>query len=538
MALLEIENLTFTYNAAHTNALENISFSVGRGEFVCVCGPTGSGKTTLIRLLKREISPAGSYSGRILFDGQDIRQIDERTAAAKIGYVCQKPEQQIVCDKVWHELAFGLENLGLPNEAIRRRVSEMACYFGMEDMFDKRTDELSGGQKQLLNLASVMIMQPDVLLLDEPTAQLDPIAAAEFISTVHRLKTELSLTVIMIEHRLEDALPLSDKVLALENGRLKLFGPARAAAAELAVSPAFRDALPSALRLWGRFDIKSEPPFTVGEGRAFIESSFSNRVRALTREAYSHSDAPALEFKNVYFRYDRNGADALKNLSFTVYEGEIFCILGGNGSGKSTCLSAASALVKPYAGQIRVFGKKLKDYKNQTLYRNCLSLLPQDAQTLFLHNTLREELDGVDTQDLPFDLTPYYSQHPYDLSGGQQQLAALAKVLDTKPRLLLLDEPTKGLDARAKHEFVRIIKALRSHGVSVVCVTHDVELACLMADRCAMFFRGEAVSCAPAAGFFADSSFYTTAISRMTRGYYEGVSTLDEAERICRLNVK
>ena len=538
MALLEIENLTFTYNAAHTNALENISFSVGRGEFVCVCGPTGSGKTTLIRLLKREISPAGSYSGRILFDGQDIRQIDERTAAAKIGYVCQKPEQQIVCDKVWHELAFGLENLGLPNEAIRRRVSEMACYFGMEDMFDKRTDELSGGQKQLLNLASVMIMQPDVLLLDEPTAQLDPIAAAEFISTVHRLKTELSLTVIMIEHRLEDALPLSDKVLALENGRLKLFGPARAAAAELAVSPAFRDALPSALRLWGRFDIKSEPPFTVGEGRAFIESSFSNRVRALTREAYSHSDAPALEFKNVYFRYDRNGADALKNLSFTVYEGEIFCILGGNGSGKSTCLSAASALVKPYAGQIRVFGKKLKDYKNQTLYRNCLSLLPQDAQTLFLHNTLREELDGVDTQDLPFDLTPYYSQHPYDLSGGQQQLAALAKVLDTKPRLLLLDEPTKGLDARAKHEFVRIIKALRSHGVSVVCVTHDVELACLMADRCAMFFRGEAVSCAPAAGFFADSSLYTTAISRMTRGYYEGVSTLDEAERICRLNVK
>ncbi len=536
MAILSVEHLSFTYPQCTQPALEEISFTVQKGEFIAVCGATGSGKSTLLRMLKRELTPLGKCTGNVMFAGTPLAELTARDAAAKIGFVMQKPEQQIVTDKVWHELAFGLENLGVPKPAMARRIAEMASYFGIEDWYDKDVSTLSGGQKQLLNLAAVMVMQPSLLILDEPTAQLDPIAASDFIATVKRLCEELSLTVIMVEHRLEEVVPVCDRLMVLENGRLTHLDPPRKVIAALHDKPELLCAMPAAARLCAALSVTDPCPLTVREGRAFLESHCKNEVHTLPLPSDAAPLAPALEFRDVFFRYERPLPDVLQELTLTVHTQEIFCILGGNGSGKSTALRAAAGLHRPYHGSIRIFGKDLRG--KQSLYRNCLAMLPQDVQTVFLKNTVREELAECGDADraLPFDIRHLYDKHPYDLSGGEQQLAALAKVLAQKPKLLLLDEPTKGLDAHAKLRFIRILNALKAEGMTIVIVTHDVELAALCADRCAMFFRGRVVSVDTPHRFFSENSFYTTAVSRMTRGFFDHAVTVEDAAAFCRRN--
>ncbi|HOP11589.1 MAG TPA: ATP-binding cassette domain-containing protein [Oscillospiraceae bacterium] len=543
MEILAVKNLSFSYplkadSHSEKKALENLSFSVEKGDFTVICGATGSGKTTLLRMLKRELTPLGEKSGTVEYYGTPLEDLDEKTAACKIGFVMQRPEQQLVTDKVWHELAFGLENMGLPQQMIRRRVAEMSSYFGIEDWFGQDVSELSGGQKQLLNLAAVMVMQPDVLILDEPTAQLDPIAASDFIGTLQKLNRELSLTIILVEHRLEDVIPVCDKLLVLEKGKILDYGTARKVAENMRAYPAILEAMPAAVRLYHQLDVVSPCPLTVREGRRLIEEHFDHKIKAKEQGEYGHKEDPALEFSDVWFRYARELPDVLHGLDFTVYSGELFCILGGNGSGKTTALGAAAGLNRFYAGNVKVFGKKLKEYINQSLYRDCLALLPQDVQTVFLRNTVKEELAevGGDEIELPYDLAPLMNQHPYDLSGGEQQLVALAKVLATKPKLLLLDEPTKGLDAYAKNGIIKVLKKLQASGVTIVAVTHDVEFAAQCADRCALFFQGEITSIDTPAKFFAENTFYTTAANRMTRGYYDGVVTVDDAVSLCLQN--
>ena len=538
MELLAIKDLSFRYAGSDSAAISGVSFSVERGDFLAVCGATGSGKSTLLRLIKRELAPRGKAEGEILFCGKPLCELDDRKAAQKIGYVAQRPEEQIVTDRVWHELAFGLENLGLPTGVIRRRVAETACFFGIEEWFDKSTDELSGGQKQLLSLASVMVMQPELLLLDEPTARLDPIAAGDFINAVARLNRELSLTVIMISHCLEDVLPVANRVLALEGGRVAEYGETRKAVGKIKNIPSLAGALPAAARLYSRLGADCECPLTVREGRDLIEHNFGSSVRALPPEEYVHSKNVALEFSGVYFRYSREQEDVLRGLELKVYENEIFCLLGGNGSGKSTALAAAAGLIKPYAGNIRVFGKKVTD--REFARAGLLTLLPQDVQTVFIKSTVRAELADANVTEgaLTQELDRLMDRHPYDLSGGQQQLLALAKALAARPRLLLLDEPTRGLDAGAKAEFVSVLRKLRDGGMTVVLVTHDAELAAEISDRCALFFRGEIVADDVPRRFFSGNSFYTTAANRICRGYYDLVATVDDAARICLANSK
>lgn len=538
MELLAIKDLSFRYAGSDSAAISGVSFSVERGDFLAVCGATGSGKSTLLRLIKRELAPRGKAEGEILFCGKPLCELDDRKAAQKIGYVAQRPEEQIVTDRVWHELAFGLENLGLPTGVIRRRVAETACFFGIEEWFDKSTDELSGGQKQLLSLASVMVMQPELLLLDEPTARLDPIAAGDFINAVERLNRELSLTVIMISHCLEDVLPVANRVLALEGGRVAEYGETRKAVGKIKNIPSLAGALPAAARLYSRLGADCECPLTVREGRDLIEHNFGSSVRALPPEEYVHSKNVALEFSGVYFRYSREQEDVLRGLELKVYENEIFCLLGGNGSGKSTALAAAAGLIKPYAGNIRVFGKKVTD--REFARAGLLTLLPQDVQTVFIKSTVRAELADANVTEgaLTQELDRLMDRHPYDLSGGQQQLLALAKALAARPRLLLLDEPTRGLDAGAKAEFVSVLRKLRDGGMTVVLVTHDAELAAEISDRCALFFRGEIVADDVPRRFFSGNSFYTTAANRICRGYYDLVATVDDAARICLANGK
>ena len=534
MAHLAVKDLTFTYPNCARPAIEGVTFQVEKGEFLVVCGPTGCGKSTLLRLLKRELAPLGELYGGITVDGVPQGDLSDREAACRIGYVMQRPEQQLVTDKVWHELAFGLENMGLPQPVIARRVAEMAAYFGIEGWFDKAVDTLSGGQKQLLNLAAVMVMQPEILILDEPTAQLDPIAAADFIATVRKVNRELGLTVILTEHRLEEVIPVCDRLLVLQNGRVLDWDAPRAVVSRAADNADLLCFMPAAARLFHAVQGQGECPLDVREGRSFVESL--GCTGALPEEGSFPATEAALTFDDVYFRYGRDLPDVLRGMRFTVRTGEICCILGGNGSGKSTTLSVAAGLNRAYSGTVKVFGKKLKEYKNQSLYRNCLTLLPQDVQRVFLHHTVREELAecGVAAELLPFDFAPLMNKHPYDLSGGEQQLLALAKVLATQPRLLLLDEPTKGIDAAAKMRLIGVLKALKIQGMTLVIVTHDVEFAAECADRCCFMFRGQIVSSGTPRACFSQNSFYTTAVSRITRGLIDGAVTVEDAAAFLR----
>ena len=538
MEILAVKNLSFAYPTAAEPTLRDVSFSVREGEFLLLAGATGSGKSTLLRLLKKELAPLGTLSGEIAFMGRPMESLSASEGASAIGYVLQRPEQQIVTDKVWHELAFGPENLGVPQNVIRRRVAEISSYFGIESWFEKDVSSLSGGQKQLLSLASVMVMEPKILLLDEPTSQLDPIAASEFIATVAKLHRELSMTVIMIEHRFEEVLPVCDRMLILEDGKLFADDAPRRAMASLGRGHRLSAALPAAAKLFLETGGVGDVPLSVREGREYLRETFKNDVRALPAREKTAKKTEALSFENVSFRYERHAPDILKGLSFKVYENEIFCILGGNGSGKTTTLLNAAGIRRFYDGQVRVFGKKLKDYKNGALYRECLGFLPQDVQTVFLKNTVREELAdaGATAEMLPYDLTPLYDKHPYDLSGGEQQLVALAKVLAARPRLLLLDEPTKALDAFAAAGIAQILKTLAKNGVTIVAVTHDTDFAAKVADRCALFFRGEMISIDEPCAFFSQNTFYTTTAARITKNHYDGIVTAEDAATLCLLN--
>ncbi len=536
MEILRVEDLSFAYSVnIMKNVLMGITFTLESGDLLCVCGPTGGGKSTLLKMLKRELIPAGKLSGSIIIDGKHPGDLDEKASAATVGFVMQRPEQQIVTDKVWHELAFGLENLGVPQKEIRRRVSEMAGYFGIESWFEMSTDELSGGQKQLLNLAAVMVMQPEILILDEPTAQLDPIAASNFIATVKKLNRELGLTVIISEHRLEEIVPASNKMMVLEEGRMSAFGETRECVRAILKNERMLKAMPAAVRIFAAVekdkiqDKTVKIPLDVREGRCFIEERIGQAGPTARGTAEdipedgqgneaqtdkADKSAQALEFRDVRLRYGRNGKDILKGMDLSVEKGEIFCILGGNGAGKSTAVCAAAGLVRPYSGQIRVFGKKIGDYRGQELYRNCVAMLPQDVQTVFTEDSIE-------------------GRHPYELSGGEQQLAALKIVLETKPRLLILDEPTKGIDVYAAEKMGSKLRDLADSGVSVVIVTHDVEFAARIADRCALLFNGEITSCDTARRFFTGNYFYTTAANRMTRGLLDGVVTAEDASKHC-----
>ena len=526
MEILRVEDLNFAYADQETpgEALKNIGFSLEEGELLCLCGPTGSGKSTLLRLLKREISPRGKMTGKIFIAGRNRDEMSDAEAAAEVGFVSQRPEMQIVTDKVWHELAFGLENLCLPQNEIRRRVCEIAGYFGMESWFERSTDSLSGGQKQLLNLASVMVMQPSLLILDEPVSQLDPIAASDFIATIKKLCREFGISVIAAEQRLEELAAVSDRMIVMDNGRIAASGKTESCVRELLWNEKFSRYLPCAARMYAKLmkgrdgqqnadpAPESTVPLSVSDGRRFLKEYVKTGGTDGEPNDAGVSDGPgknagsskyALEFREVYLRYGQKGEDVLKNLTLQIKAGEIFCILGGNGAGKSTAVCAAAGLLKPYSGKIKVFDRNIKEYRGQELYRECVALLPQDVQTVFL----TDEING---------------RHPYDLSGGEQQLAALDIVLATKPMLLLLDEPTKGLDPDYAGRLRIRLKELADSGVTIVIVTHDVEFASEVADRCAMLFRGEAVSVGNVSEFFKDNYFYTTAMNRIMRGISDG----------------
>ena len=526
MAYLELEDLSFTYPEAAQPALTDISLQIERGELVALLGATGSGKSTFLRLLKPELRQNGTIQGEVMLDGRSVDSLSSRESAG-IGYVAQNPDEQLVTDKVWHELAFTLENLGAPREQIARRIAETSAFFDIDSLYSRDTATLSGGQKQLINLAAVMTADPELLLLDEPTAQLDPIAATRFIETVCRLNRELGLTVIVSEHRTEELFSLCDRVIVLEHGAVIYNGKPRELAERISSDSPYLSFLPAAARLFRLTGSRGEAPLSIREGQRYV-SALKPMNRAAFDESKPAQAEPALELKNVYFRYERNGSDILFDLSMSVNGGEIFALLGSNGAGKSTAAAVAAGLRKPLSGSVKLFGKRLKDYRDGSLYRGNLSLLPQDVESLFLCETVREELKGCEEvlKDFPYDLSRLYDRHPYDLSGGERQLVALCKALSTRPRVLLMDEPSKGLDGGMKRMLIELIKAFKAKDMTVVLISHDVEFAAMCADRCALFAQGGIAAVDTAERFFSDNRFYTTAASRITRRFVDGAYTV------------
>lgn len=627
MKIIELKKLSFRYSGEDKEVLSDIDLAIEEGGFYVICGASGSGKSTLLRQLKASLQPVGQRNGRILYYGRDLEEVSQYTQSAKIGFVFQNPDTQIVTDKVWHELAFGLESIGMPQDMIRVRVAEMASYFGIQNWFYQSTDTLSGGQKQLLNLASVMVMHPKVLLLDEPVSQLDPIAAADFMATIHKLHAEFGITVIMAEHSLEEVAAYVDEVIFMKEGRLIAKGKMEELGNILEThDPSMEEILTVPMQIargYEKLQKKKEDtafttndriPYTVALGQkwmaqrfplakqeeikgfpftkqeetekfAFAKQEEAQRFLGAKQEeagrftsvkqkekkslpakdpkkqnrgkrSFDGKKIPfAIQCTELCYHYPQADVDVVDHLSLFVEEGAIFALMGGNGSGKTTTLHLLGGLLKPQKGTIEFFGRSLAKYKEKELRNGILGVLPQDPTTLFVRKTVEEDLyEVLEDQKEQNQIKTFFGEtkqeiwqnviallgiedllkkHPYDLSGGEQQKAALAKVLLRQPAILLLDEPTKGLDAGSKKQLGELLVGLSQKKVTILMVSHDIEFCAKYATKTGLFFDGNIASMQDTKEFFVENHFYTTAANRMCRNYFPDVVTVQDAIRVC-----
>ena len=545
MALLRFDNVSFAYPGAERRVLNQISFTMKEGEYLVVCGESGCGKTTLLRMAKPEMTPAGAREGTVYYRGTSVTLLNRAESSWQIGYVQQNPDNQIVTDYVWHEMAFGLENMALPTQMIRRRVSEMAGFFGMEDWFHKKTCELSGGQKQMLNLASIMAMNPELLILDEPTSMLDPLAAENLLQMIRKINRELGVAVLLCEHRLEDVFQTADEILLMKKGKILWKDTPEKIAEHLRRDPESSRVfygLPGAIRIFGELQKKGiypegdKLPLSIRDARIVFRDLKPDNTY-VTEQLFRDrkKQKPVLQAKELWFRYERKAQDVLRSADLTLYSGEIFGLLGGNGAGKSTFLKNIAGLLKPQRGKIiRSSGMRL-------------AMLPQSPQALFHYDTVWEEfLESADSgqekegaaeraRDMAafLELSDKLDTHPYDLSGGEMQWAALGKLLLQRADILLMDEPTKGLDAYLKQTLAGFLKKLAGQGLTILLVTHDLEFAAAYTDRCGMLFDGQVISEDEPHVFFSGNRFYTTTASLIAGRQVPQAITCEEVIEAC-----
>lgn len=525
---IEVRGLSFAYPGAEAPVLEGLDWRVSQGAFALLVGGTGSGKSTLLSLLKPEIAPAGTRSGELRVLGGPVADMDVRASAERVGYVFQDPENQIVCETVWHEMAFGLENLGVSRDEMRRRVAETSYFFGLEDWLHRDTDTLSGGRKQLLSLAAVLTLRPRVLLLDEPTSQLDPVAEKNFLHALFRVNRELGCTVVVATHQPRPMLEYATCAYRIEGGRVR-------EVADIASLGHREELFSGEVPGWGGSRRAKNGIFsTVGDQQGSLDpradapgvkkglkpdksAEFEEQLLPQDgSEVPSRADGSrilqkmhagsATTLAGSWFRYDRAGGWVLRGLDASFSAGAVHAVVGGNGCGKSTMLSVLAKTAKLQRGR---------------MMRGAASaaLLPQNPKALLVAETVRDELmewastcgygeDMARERAVSLGLAGLGERHPYDLSGGQRQLLALAKLLLIGPELLLLDEPTKGLDLASRRIIARALRDHAKSGGTVIMATHDLDFAEQVADDVAMMFDGEIACMESPADFFADNVFY------------------------------
>lgn len=548
-----VNSLSFKYNECDSFVLQDINLNIERGDFVIICGSSGCGKTTLLRHLKPEIMPQGKRQGDIKYCGKDIITYDPRCLASDIGFVSQEADSQLVTDMVWHELAFGLENLGYDNQIIRKRVAECASYFGIQDIFNKKVQTLSGGQKQLVNLASVMVMRPEVIILDEPASQLDPISAREFIDILGRINRESGTTIIISEHRLDEVLELSNRVIVMNKGVI-VSDEGVNEAAKLAVLNnntayfAIKNAMPASVRVTAVLGERERFPLSVAKGRKWLKSYKSDYIcnsdggyeykkgtvcinKCINKSINENTDDKiqdvVIDLNDVWYRYKNSREDILKSLSLKIRKGNIYAVVGGNATGKSTLLSIIAGIERPYRGKVWI------DKKQSIAY------IPQNPELLFSTDSVEKELISVfSSNDINMDmlqnvihkckLSDLLRTNPFDLSGGEKQRLALAKILLYDNEIILLDEPSKGMDALFKYEFGKQLIELASNEKTIILVSHDIEFCAEYADYCGLLFDGIITSSGKAKEFFLDNSFFTTQVVMLTRGILDGCVTVED----------
>lgn len=553
MVNFEVKNLNFSYSGAKSLVLKNIDLKINQGEFVAICGKSGSGKSTLLRMLKPELTPKGTLDGEILFFGKDKAELTQRQSAGNIGFILQNTQYQLATHTVRSELAFGLENLGLDSNIIRLRIAEITAYLSLESIINRNVNELSGGQRQLVCLGSVLAMHPKVIILDEPTAQLDPVAASNFLDTLYKLSTENGITVIITEHRLENVIPIADRVIIMEKGEIISNCAPQKISSELFESNEFVNfSMPFSMKLHSVLKADTEVSLTVSQGKQLLESRIKNAEYTVpVKNERKLSKENAVEMKNVRYAYSNSGF-VLNNMSISVKQGSFTAVMGANGAGKTTALSLMGGILECKAGKIKIFSKDIKKYKASELYNGVIALLPQKCESMFAGNTLREDLESVIKHSaMPKDeiknkinevsdfmeIADLLDKHPYDISGGEMQRAALAMILLKNPKIILLDEPTKGLDNLFKRKLAEKIIKLCESGVTAVMVSHDTEFCAEYCDECAMIFDGTCVLQTNKYDFFSQNYFYTTAANKISRDIFDSAVTQRQVLDLCEKNL-
>ncbi len=607
MALIEFKDFSFSYlnsdgSESQTRSLNNINLEIDYGDFVLLCGPSGCGKTTLLTNLKKELMPAGRRIGEIKFNGTRIQDLDDLSSACDIGYLFQNPDSQIVTDTVIQEIAFPLENIGLPTEEIRNRISEIVAFFGINDLLHKNVNELSGGQKQLVNLCSLLVLRPEVLLLDEPMSQLDPIASYEFLSIVRRLNEEFSITVIMSEHKADSIFPFIDKAVFLKEGKIEFVDNIHNICRDidyLLYDDVFENYLPVVTKIYNSLSVKHSSliklntPLSIREGRRCLNTIHDDLIKISGDTINSDNSSPAnppytskkyhseeksgildkisfsrnrdalIRMDGIYFAYEKENL-VLKNVDFDLHEGDFVSLIGGNGVGKSTFLQLLVGILKPIKGKVK--------------YRNGVRLayVHQNPMIHFSKDKVREEflesiiesnlLNGNDVDfskesyekllklsneefiesdvlnSLKFDnikfkfkelieffgISDLIDKHPYDCSGGEQQKIVIVKALLQNSDVLVLDEPTKGLDPTSSKALAEILNSLRDNGLTILMTSHDLDFVANNCKRCLMLFDKDIQIDDDPKVIFAENNFYTTFVNRMVKDYVPEIVTLDD----------
>ena len=551
--MIRIRDLTFHYGDASKPALQDVNLEIEDGEFVLVTGPSGCGKSSLCRCLNGLIPHfyGGRIAGELKVQGLDVMESTTKELATRVGMVFQDPENQVVAMDAEREIAFGLENLAFTKDVMAKRVEESLDTLGISAIRHRQVHELSGGEKQKVVIASVLALHPDILVLDEPTSELDPKGAEEVLSIVQRLNDELGITVILVEQRLDRVVHLVDRMIVLDEGRIVADGNARAVVANgdiakigVGVPPIVR--MVQRLRSDG-FNVDGVP-LTVKEGRSILKEIFKGAKESTLPQAESANNAkPVVEMDKLWHTYPE-GITALKNVSLSICQGEFVAIMGRNASGKTTLVKHINGLLKPTKGKVRVTGI---DTQRATIAQlaKMVGFVFQNPNDHLFADTVEEEIAfilknlGVDRAEIAarvdemlemFELKEYRRHYPRSLSGGERQRVAIASVLVARPKVLILDEPTRGMEYKLKSELMRFLRTYKANGGAVVLVTHDVETVAEYADRVVLLSEGRIVVDGNKRDVLSEALFFSPQINRLVQaferyGVPNNILTVDEA---------